>query len=106
MPFSDEAVGTCLAGDCGLSATSQCFWGRFHLHGLPGTLDGKESACNQKTRFIRGEDPVEMGMVTHSRFLSAEPQGRAIVHGQKESDTNTFTLNKITGYESGRVLER
>ena len=40
--------------------------------GFPGGLDGKESACSEKTqvRSLGQEDPLEKEMATHSSILA------------------------------------
>ena len=42
------------------------------LRGFPGGSDGKESACNSggMGSVVGLEDPLEKGMVTHSRILA------------------------------------
>ena len=39
---------------------------------LPGSSDGKESACSAETwvRSLGGEDPLEKEMATHSNILA------------------------------------
>ena len=45
---------------------------QLHLKGLPWCPDGKESACNAGglSSILDWEDPLEMGMTTHSRILA------------------------------------
>ena len=41
--------------------------------GLPGSSDGKESACNMGSTWVRSpgwEDPLEEGLATHSSILA------------------------------------
>ena len=107
--FSPNQVWNGLPGEVAIKMAHICqrliiYWG------LPGSSNGKESACNagDSGLILRlGEEPLKKGMATHSSILAwripwTEEPGRLQTMGSQrvrhDGATNTFTLFLCSRY--------